>query len=140
QHLLQSLGAVRIRSDVERKRLAGLAPLADSRAAGLDLYGADATRRTYGRLFELAGLALAAGYPVVLDAAFLRRAERMQAQALASGMGVPYAAVPCEAPAQVLRERLAARRGDASEADAGVLEQLTHAAEPLGGDEPVWRG
>jgi uncharacterized protein len=131
QAWLQAQGAIRIRSDVERKRLAGLSPLANSRAAGLDLYGRSMTQQTYERLFVLARTALQAGFPVVLDAAFLRRTEREQARALADRLGVPFSILACEAPDTVLRERLAARRGDASEADAAVLERLAASAEPL---------
>jgi uncharacterized protein len=135
QAWLEGEGAIRVRSDVERKRLAGLAPLADSRAAGLDLYTPAVTRQTYARLFALAQAALQAGFPVVLDAAFLRRAERDEARALADSLRVPFSILACEAPDAVLRERLASRRGDASEADARVLDRLLAAAEPLGADE-----
>jgi predicted kinase len=135
QRLLEREGAIRIRSDVERKRLFGLEMLEDSRARGLDLYTADATARTYERLLELARVALQAGYPVVLDAAFLRRSERDAARELARELKVPFSILACEAPAEVLRARLLARRDDASEADALVLEHLRTSVEPLGADE-----
>jgi uncharacterized protein len=131
QRVLEREGAIRLRSDVERKRLFGLGMLDDSRAKGLDLYGKDATQRTYEHLFATARLALQAGYPVILDAAFLKRDERSRALALAHEHGVPLEIIACEAPMHVLRERLLARRGDASEADVKVLEQLSRAAEPL---------
>jgi predicted kinase len=135
QRLLEREGAIRIRSDVERKRLFGLDMLEDSRAKGLDLYTADATARTYDRLLELARVALQAGYPVVLDAAFLNRSERDAARELAHELQVPFSILACEAPVEVLRARLLARLDDASEADATVLEQLRTSAEPLGADE-----
>lgn len=135
QRLLERERAIRIRSDVERKRLFGLEMLDNSRAKGVDLYTADATQRTYERLFELARVGLQAGYPVVLDAAFLRRDERDAARDLARELKVPFSILACEAPPQVLRSRLAARRDDASEADAAVLERLQASAEPLGTDE-----
>jgi aminoglycoside phosphotransferase family enzyme/predicted kinase len=135
QRLLEQDGAIRLRSDVERKRLYGLGMQDNSRARGLDLYSADATARTYGRLFGMARIALQAGYPVILDAAFLRRTERDQAQFLACGLGVPYSIAHCEAPLPVLRQRLLTRRGDASEADLAVLEHLRPATEALGADE-----
>lgn len=131
QRVLEREGAIRLRSDVERKRLFGLGMLDDSRAKGLDLYGSDATQRTYEYLFATARLALQAGYAVILDAAFLKRDERLRALALAQERGVPLEIIACEAPMQVLRERLLARRGDASEADVNVLDQLSRAAEPL---------
>jgi uncharacterized protein len=135
QSLLEQMGALRLRSDVERKRLFGLGMLEDSRSQGLDLYGADASARTYRQLFATARSALQAGYPVILDAAFLRRAERAQAHTLAQELGVPFSIVACEAPLPLLQARLLARRGDASEADATVLELLRGQLEPLTGDE-----
>ncbi|HSV80654.1 MAG TPA: AAA family ATPase [Ramlibacter sp.] len=135
QRLLEREGAIRLRSDVERKRLFGLAPLADSRAAGLDLYNAATTARTYEHLFELARGILRAGYPVVIDAAFLRGDERARARTAAQEAGVPFAILDCDAPSEVLRARLLARRGDASEADEAVLERLRQAAEPLTAEE-----
>jgi aminoglycoside phosphotransferase family enzyme/predicted kinase len=136
---LEAQGGLRIRSDVERKRLFGLDALADSRARGLAIYQADATRQTYARLFALARPALQAGWPVVLDAAFLRSEEREAASQLAGSLGVAFSILDCEAPLDVLRERLAQRRGDASEADAAVLEKLRQAAEPLGPEEQARR-
>jgi uncharacterized protein len=137
QALLERRGAVRIRSDVERKRAFGLDALADTRAHGVDAYTADATRRTYDRLLALARPALQAGFPVVLDAAFLRRDERAAARMLARELGVPFAILACEAPLEVLRARLRARTHDASEADEQVLDRLAAAAHPL---DPVERG
>lgn len=140
QAWLEARGAIRIRSDVERKRMHGLEAQADSRAAGLAIYTHDATRRTYERLFMLARFALQAGFPVVLDAAFLRRDERAAARALALQLGVPFGILDCDAPPDVLRARLAQRRGDASEADVQVLATLAAVAEPLEADEraAVW--
>ncbi|MGZ5776630.1 AAA family ATPase, partial [Ramlibacter sp.] len=135
QQWLQANGAVRARSDVERKRLFGLGPQADTRAHGIDAYTVDATRRTYDRLLAIARIALEAGFPVVLDAAFLRREERDAARALAAGLGVPFGILACEAPPEVLQQRLRARRDDASEAGAAVLERLRGAAEALAPDE-----
>jgi aminoglycoside phosphotransferase family enzyme/predicted kinase len=131
QRLLEREGAIRLRSDVERKRLFGLGLLEDSRASGADLYGTEATERTYAHLFATARMALQAGYPVILDAAFLRREERARAQALARELEAAFSILDCEAPLHVLRERLRARRGDASEADVAVLERLRTVAQPL---------
>jgi len=135
QRLLQAQGAIRLRSDVERKRLFGLEATADSHTTGQDIYGGDATRRTYDTLFALARTALRAGWPVVLDAAFLRRSEREAAAALARERHVPWRIVHCEAPPDVLRERLRTRRGDASEADEGTLAVLQSVEEPLTAQE-----
>ena len=135
QRLLEHEGAIRLRSDVERKRLFGLGMLDDSHAKGVDLYSEDATARTYQQLFAIAQGPLRAGYPVILDAAFLRSDERAQAQALAGELSVPFFIVDCVAPLPVLRERLLRRQGDASEANVGVLERLRATAEPLTANE-----
>lgn len=135
QQLLERHRAIRLRSDVERKRLFGLAPQASSRAAGLDIYTPAATARTYDRLLQLARTALEAGYPAIVDAAFLRRDEREQARALAASLDVPFSIVACEAPPEILQSRLRARVGDASEADADVLARLREAGEPLDANE-----
>ena len=135
QALLEREGAIRLRSDVERKRLFGLRMLESSSDRGLDLYGAGATDRTYEQLFAVARGALNAGYPVVVDAAFLRRDERKRALMLAHELAVPFAILHCEVPPAVLQERLLARRADASEADVAVLEGLQKGAEPLTAEE-----
>lgn len=119
---------IRLRSDVERKRLFGLAPDADSGGA---IYGAEATTRTYRRLAELARQALTDGWSVIVDAAFLRRAERDAFRRLADSARVPFAILACDAPADELRRRLATRAGDASEADTRVLELQLDWQEPL---------
>lgn len=137
QALLQAAGAVRLRSDVERKRLHGLAPLA--RPGGVSpLYGHEATARTYERLREGARAALAGGFPTIVDATFLRREARQTFAALAREAGVPFAILHCHADAALLRARVAgrARRGtDPSDADAAVLERQLASLEPLDGDE-----
>ena len=135
QRVLEREGAIRLRSDVERKRLFGISALENSRASGLDLYSTDATDRTYAHLFEVAQVALKAGYSVILDAAFLRAVERSHAQQFAQGLKVPFSIVVCAAPLAVLRERVQARTGDASEANLTVLDQLREVAEPLSDDE-----
>lgn len=132
---LQDHGAIRLRSDVERKRLFGLPMLARTHEAGVDAYTPEATHRTYAELLARGRIALAAGFPVVLDAAYLRRTERDAACALAREMGVPFAILDCEASMAVLRERIAARQGDPSEANLDVLERMAAVAEPLSAEE-----
>jgi hypothetical protein len=130
--LVTALEAVRIRSDVERKWLAGL-PAEATSASPLDqgLYAPAASRRTYSRLAALAGPLARAGLSVLLDATYLDPAERLAAAAAARAAGARFAILECTAPTTVLRERVAARRGDPSEATIEVLEQQLHAAVPL---------
>ena len=66
---------MRVRSDVERKRLAGLPPGARSATAlGAGLYAPEMTARTYARLHDVAAMAIDGGCPVIVDAAMLKRA------------------------------------------------------------------
>lgn len=138
QRLLEAAGAIRIRSDVERKRLHGLPPLADSRASGVDIYTPQANEATFSRLRALAGLSLLAGWPTIVDAASLKRAERERFQSVAIAAGAPFTLLVCDAPPDVLRERVRlreARRDDASEAGLVVLERLMNVREPLSAQE-----
>jgi predicted kinase len=135
--VLEGAGSIlRLRSDVERKRLFGLAPQQNS-ASALDggIYTVEATTRTYARLLELARDLLAAGWPVIVDAAFLRRKERAAFSALVAELGIGFAILATEAPANELRRRIAARSGDASEATLDVLERQMNWFEPLDANE-----
>ena len=139
QRLIEEVGAIRVRSDVERKRLFGLGALQSSH--GLmpgGIYTEDATVRTGARLHQVARIALGAGWPVVVDAAFLRRGERQQFAALAASLALPFSIFDCQAAMPLLRQRIEQRRlqqasgaADASEADVAVLEHLIDADEPL---------
>jgi aminoglycoside phosphotransferase family enzyme/predicted kinase len=135
QLALERLGALRIRSDVERKRLFGLTALADSRAqTDADIYSEDATRRTYARLQELARSLIAAGFPVIVDAAFVLHAEREGFRALAQEMNAPFVIAAVQTDPALLAERLAQRsrrRNDASEADLAVMRKVQVVQQPL---------
>jgi aminoglycoside phosphotransferase family enzyme/predicted kinase len=136
--LAQRTGALRWRSDIERKRLLGLAPLASTRGITPQAYGRDLTERTYGRLLGLAAATLAAGLPVVVDATFLQRTQRRRFQCLARRLQVPWAILHCHAPAPLLAARIQARSAqgvDASEADLAVLASQQAVAEPLDAHE-----
>jgi aminoglycoside phosphotransferase family enzyme/predicted kinase len=130
--LVTALGAVRIRSDVERKRLAGL-PADASSASPLDqgLYAPAATRRIYARLAALADGLARAGVNVLVDATYLDPGERRAAAAAARAAGARFAILECTAPPAVLRERVAARRADPSEATLEVLEQQLRSGPAL---------
>lgn len=139
QQLLERTPLIRLRSDVERKRLFGLSPLEPSgskRDAGI--YTVEANTRTYDRLLDLAKLLLGAGWSVLVDAAFLKREERDQFHSLAREVGVSFAIMHCEADIDVQRERVAARTSradDASEADLAILNRQLETEEPLAADE-----
>ena len=139
QALADALGAVRLRSDVERKRLAGLAAHARSGSPlHGGIYSAGSTLATYGRLADLARLALNAGWHCVIDAAFLTRAQREQFRQLAAARGVRCLLIDVTAPESVLRLRIAARAreaSDASEADQAVLAAQWTGQEALTAEE-----
>ncbi len=117
-------GARVLRSDVVRKRLLGAA-LTDRLPPSA--YSAEVGQRVFQRIREEAAAALAAGRSVVTDAVYARPAERDAIAAVASNARVPFVGLWLEAPAEVLATRLAARRGDASDATAAVLrKQLTY--------------
>ena len=126
------LGLIRLRSDVERKRLAGLGPLDSSQSGiGQDLYSEDANQRTYQRLADLAQQLLLAGLPVIVDAACLKQAERDLLTEVAENLGLPFALIHCEAPEQTRRQWIRQRDGDASEATEELLEAQAGWFEPL---------
>lgn len=131
QFALQQMGAIRVRSDVERKRQFGLGTLENSRAVVGDIYSPEATRRTYARLHELARSILLAGFPVIVDAAFLQQDEREAFRELAQNMSVPFVIASLHAEDSRLRERIRQRRNDASEADVAVLDMLQSKQQPL---------
>ncbi len=124
--LAADLGAVRVRSDVERKRLCGLGELAATDSApGAGLYGAAMSEATYAKLFDTADTLLAAGHRVILDATFLRSEDRAQARSIAEVRGLPSLVVAVEAEDDWLDARVRKREllgNDASEGDASVLE------------------
>ncbi len=130
---------LRLRSDVERKRLFGLAASERSGAALNDgIYAADAHGRTYGHLREQARCLLQAGWSVVVDATFLRRTDRDAFRALARECNVAFSILAPQATPAQLRDRILARTAlgqDASEATLDVLAQQMRAMEPLGPDE-----
>ena len=137
--LAERIGAIRVRSDVERKRLHGLSAAASSRS-GLDagIYTASASEQTYTRLLKLAEVILRAGHSVIADATFLKRAQRAAFQSLAKRLDVPFSILTCEVDESELRRRVNARSkagGDVSEANVDVLTHQLLTQEPLDQDE-----
>ena len=132
--LVESLGAVRLRSDIERKRL-----FADkSQASGL--YDADASVATYQRLHELAAVVLRAGFPVIIDATYLKQQQRGAAAAVAEATGVPFLILDCEAPQAVIAgwlEQRQAQSNDPSDATLAVIEAQQASREPLTTEETL---
>ncbi len=139
QGLVELVGAIRIRSDLERKRRFGLDALARTGSAlGAGLYSEQASADTYQHLRDGAKMLLEAGRTVIVDAAFLRREARDSFRALAQALAVPFAIVDFTAPVAELRRRVVSRAQaavDASEADVGVLEHQLKTHDPLAEQE-----
>ena len=137
--LLKSMSLIRVRSDVERKRLAGLTALARSGAPSMHgIYTPDFSEKTYARLLSLAESLVRAGYAVVVDAAFLKSAQRRCFAALASELEIPFLILDFQVPQNELRKRVAARNRlglDPSEADLRVLNGQILSAEQLSAAE-----
>ena len=139
QPLVELTGAIRIRSDIERKRMHG-SSLTDHRepAVASGLYYANVTDSTYQRLLDLAGTILESGHGVIVDATFLKQRHRDMFCALATRARVPFSIVDFTVREKILRERITARlqQGqDASDADLAVLEHQLATHEPLQAEE-----
>jgi predicted kinase len=139
QHVVEQLGAIRLRSDIQRKRLFGLTP--SQRPEGAlqkQVYSSAATEQTYDRLKELTSVLLRSGESVVVDATFLKREQRDLFRNLADKERVPFTILAFQADRAELEQRIAARLkkdDDASDATLQVLESQLQSVEPLGADE-----
>ena len=112
--------AIHLRSDVERKRLAGIAETARLPASD---YTEEATRGVYEHVLRRARSALEAGQGVVLDAVFARDFERLAVAALARDVGASYVGLWLQGSRQIMQDRVATRTGDASDATPDVVER-----------------
>lgn len=137
--LLEQLGAIRIRSDVERKRIFGL-DMKGSYDENIDegIYAPDATELTYNKLAELAELVIDAGYSVIVDATFLKEYKRNQFRNLAINKKVPFVILEMTASIDILRQRIKSRKHDVSDADLLILENQYADWQPLRKEEEVF--
>jgi aminoglycoside phosphotransferase family enzyme/predicted kinase len=132
RQIARQLNAIHIRSDAVRKHLAGI-PL--MQRGGDELYTPEMTQQTYDRLLEL-GIKLASqGYTVILDAKYDRQSLRKPVIAKAEAHHLPLQILHCDAPTDVLRDRLHHRTGDIADATADLLpkqhlEPFTEAERP----------
>jgi len=139
ERLAEPLEAVVVRSDVERKRLAGLAARDASHSApGGGWYAGAHSDQVYERLSGCAADALDGGRDVIVDATFDRRPYRTLLAATCRSQGAALSVVHCQAPEPALRERILARQAaaqDPSEADPAVLSLKMRAWQPLSEEE-----
>ncbi len=139
EQIINHVPAVRLRSDIERKRLFRL-PLHGSREAEnpANLYSEEAGAKTYARLLQLARGVLEAGYNVIVDATFLQKEERSPFLQLGEQQGVPVHILSTTGSKEILLQRIhrrALERDNVSDADQQVLEEQLRTREPLTGAE-----
>jgi len=113
-------GALHLRSDVERKRLAGVSPLV---RLPREAYSKSASDKVYRRLCDRAEGALLAGHSVIVDAVFQQDVERRRIEQVASSAHAPFFGIWLEAPEHQLIQRVSCRQQDASDADSAVVQQ-----------------
>ena len=143
--VVKTLGAIRVRSDVERKRISGEKKEEEVREeTSENLYAPDMTQATYARLLDIAGTMLRSGYSIVVDATFLRVSQRQLFFQLAQYRHVSFVILDVQAPEEVLIERLAMRAHqgvDASDATIAIMERQRIQEEPLTeGEQPYTIG
>ncbi|MGO2504076.1 MAG: AAA family ATPase, partial [Cobetia marina] len=139
EEMVRELGGVRIRSDVERKRLYGFAADADT-GSGLNggIYTPQATHATYERLSNLSATLLESGIPVCIDATCLKKSQRDRLRHEAEARGLPVLMISFEADEETLRRRIvkrSQRSGEASEAGLEVLDKQLANREPFAPEE-----
>ncbi|UTW10912.1 bifunctional aminoglycoside phosphotransferase/ATP-binding protein [Marinobacterium rhizophilum] len=133
--LVERIDAIRIRSDIERKRLYRDLSL---KGGKLDLYGQEMNVRTYHQLFDTTREMLRAGYTVVVDATFIRQRPRISYAELAASLDVPFRIISCHCEQKLIEARLKRRKAkgvDASDADVSVMHQQKKMQHPLQDDE-----
>jgi aminoglycoside phosphotransferase family enzyme/predicted kinase len=133
--LIAALPAIRVRSDVERKRRFGIDETADTDSdVAQGIYAPEVSGYVYARLGAVAELLLKSGHSVILDAAYLTVAQRNAAREAAERAGAGFVVLHTTAAEDLLRERIAVRQiqhEDASEANFAVLDyQLQQVEEP----------
>jgi aminoglycoside phosphotransferase family enzyme/predicted kinase len=133
--LIGALGAVVLRSDIERKRLHGYGPAEDSGSGvGSGIYRPESTEKTYRHLLSMADAVLESGISVVIDGSFLKRRFRDSFHDGATKRNASFAILHCNAPTATLRQRIIERsrqRQDASEANLAVLENQLKTADAI---------
>jgi len=133
--LLAQLPAIRVRSDIERKRMHGVGELESSTSGvGEGIYTETATADLYRHMLSMARTLLQADFNVILDAAFLQKEWRAEARGLAAEQGAGFAILETTTADDELAKRLRERaqgKSEASEADLEVLDYQKRHVEPL---------
>lgn len=134
--LAEHIGAIQIRSDIERKRLFGYQAQAKTYShVESGVYTLDANRRTYQHLAELAKAVIDAGFSVIVDAAFLKLEQRKIFCKLADECQVKFIILSFQSSEETLSNRIKQRQNDPSEATIAVLYNQQQSAVPLSSEE-----
>lgn len=136
--LVEEFGLIRLRSDIERKRLFGAQQTTEQGQLDTGIYSPQVSEATYRHLHQLAGEILKAGFAVVIDATYLKQAQRGAARQVAEENGVPFLIIDCHAPDEVIADWLAQRQAegrDPSDATLAVVKAQQASREPLSEDE-----
>lgn len=134
--LFEAVRAIRIRSDVERKRIYRAA-LHDG---PLELYGSDMNLRTFNQLLDMTRLMLRAGLPVVVDATFIRLRGRTLFRQMAQREQVAVRIISCHCDLRLIEARLKRRAEeglDPSDADVEVMRHQLQLLHPLTAEEQL---
>ncbi len=139
RRLVATMPAIQISSDIERKRLAGLSPLARTNSShNGGIYTPQMSARTYQRLAELSEIVIDAGFTAVADATFLQQPYRRPFMELAQRLGVKYCILDIQVPVEELQRRVQERlqRGDdPAEADVDVLNRQLASIDGFSAEE-----
>ncbi|HSA51263.1 MAG TPA: AAA family ATPase [Yinghuangia sp.] len=128
--LADTLGMCVLSTDRLRKDLAGLDR---GEAAPASLYGPDRIAANYDAMLARARQMLSMGESVVLDASWHAAGPRDKAARVAEAAAAELVSLQCVADEATAFERLAARRGDWSDADAAVARKMAAETEPWNG-------
>ena len=137
KQLFEAVSAIRIRSDVERKRIYRNA----LRSEPLELYGSDMNLRTFNRLIDTTRLMLRAGLPVVVDATFIRHRGRNLFRQMAEREQVELRIISCHCDQKLIAARLKRRAEegvDPSDADVEVMQRQLALLHPLTAEEHLY--
>jgi aminoglycoside phosphotransferase family enzyme/predicted kinase len=132
----ETMGAVLIRSDVERKRLFRYRAQ-DNTGSYTDsgIYTDKVGIQTYQLLAGLVRFGIQEGFSVIVDATFLKNWQRELFRQVANELAVEFLILDCQAPDAELESRIRQRTNDASEATVEVLRHQQQSAEPLSREE-----
>jgi len=136
---VEQYGFIRLRSDVERKRLFDFTAQQNSNSPLNDgLYSPEATEKTYQRLQHLSEILLKSGFSALIDSTLLDAAQRAAFKQLAHTNNVSFVILDVQADENLLKKRIQARQAagnDASEANLEILQQQLKNHHALQADE-----